>query len=461
MRLLTPISLLLLASSALGAQPASAPPPQVRQLGPVEAKAGELLKAVSTARALSDGRVLVNDVLGRRVLLFEKGLATYTVVADTTAATGNAYSSPFGGLLAYKGDTSLFLDPQALAMLVIEPQGKLGRVMSIPRPNDAMFMVAGNSGIPAFDGNGRLVYRGSPFNMQRMQFGARPPAPSGNATPAASQLVEIPDSMPLVRVELATRKLDTVAFLKTPRNRNSITTDSAGRMMVSSVINPMPVVDDWSVLSDGSIALVRGQDYHVDWVRPDGTRASSQRLPFEWRRLNDSMKVAYIDSARKAIEVARAQANQRVQPGQGPAPAGTGTGGGAPRMIVFQSGGPPGGAPGSDAPRPRDQNGNFNMQVPPPKLVEPNELPDYAPAFNPGAARADLDGNLWIRTSNVISGGSVYDVIDATGKMIDRVQLPAGRVIAGFGKDGMVYMGVREEGGVRLEQARRPASVTP
>ncbi len=37
-------------------------------------------------------------------------------------------------------------------------------------------------------------------------------------------------------------------------------------------------------------------------------------------------------------------------------------------------------------------------------------------------------------------------------------RIPAGRVIAGFGAGGVVYMGVREEQGVRLEQARRTAA---
>jgi hypothetical protein len=55
----------------------------------------------------------------------------------------------------------------------------------------------------------------------------------------------------------------------------------------------------------------------------------------------------------------------------------------------------------------------------------------------------------------VVNGGSVYDVINGKGELIDRVQVPAGRVIAGFGKGGVVYMGVKEGTGVRLEQARR------
>ncbi|HVZ49978.1 MAG TPA: hypothetical protein VG916_14420, partial [Gemmatimonadaceae bacterium] len=77
----------------------------------------------------------------------------------------------------------------------------------------------------------------------------------------------------------------------------------------------------------------------------------------------------------------------------------------------------------------------------------------YAPPFTAGSARGDDDGNLWIRTSNVYDGGSVYDVVNRDGKLVDRVLLPPGRVIAGFGP-GVVYMGVRvNDTGVRLEKA--------
>ncbi len=441
-------------------------PPAARPLGPVEAKSSELLGAVSTARALPDGRVLINDVIGRRVVLFDKSLATYTVVADTTPATGVAYSGRFGGLLAYKGDSSLFIDPQAMSMLVIDPAGKIGRVMSVPRPNEAQALVAGQGGIPGFDAQGRLVYR-APFQF-RFGPGGRPggpggagAAPGGGQGPAAMQLPDIPDSAAIVRVELATRKLDTVAFIKTPKVRMKMTTDTTGRSMMSSIIDPLPKVDDWAVLADGSIAVVRGMDYHVDRFAGDGTRTASERLPFEWRHLNDSAKAAFIDSTRVAMEKVRANmlAQMRDNPGRPlQMPMGAEGAAGAPMMVMRFEGGPPGGAPrGGDNPRPRDEAGGppRNFTMPPLAFVEPHELPDYAPPFTAGAARADLDGNLWVRTTIVVNGGPIYDVIDASGKMVDRVVLPAGRVIAGFGKGGVVYMGVRETGGVRLEQARR------
>ena len=53
----------------------------------------------------------------------------------------------------------------------------------------------------------------------------------------------------------------------------------------------------------------------------------------------------------------------------------------------------------------------------------------------------------------VATGGPVYDVVNRQGVLIDRVAFPFGRVIAGFGT-GVVYLGVRDDKGARLELAR-------
>jgi hypothetical protein len=452
-------------------------PPAPRAITAAEAKAGEILSAVSQARGLPDGRVLVNDAIGRRVLLFDKELKTFTVVADTTPATGNAYSGRFAGLIPYRGDSTLFVDPQALTMMVIDPTGKLGRVMSVPRPNEAQALVAGNGGFPGFDAQGRLVYRAPPqmrfggggggggqrVEMRAEGGGARGPG----GLPAGFRMPDFPDSNAVVRVEMATRKLDTLGFVKVPKFRMEMSSDTSGRMMMAPIIHPLPQVDDWAVLSDGSVALIRGIDYHIDWTKADGTKAASERLPFEWRHLNDSAKAAYVDSAQVAMNKVReeAQRQMRENPGQMPRAMAEGAAmAGAPIISFRMEGGPPGGARGGDNPRPRNESGQgmgANFQMPPIKMVPPNDLPDYAPPFNAGAARADMDGNVWIRTSIMMNGGPIYDVIDGSGKLVDRVSLPAGRVIAGFGKGGIVYMGVRETVGVRLEQARRNPTTLP
>ena len=86
--------------------------------------------------------------------------------------------------------------------------------------------------------------------------------------------------------------------------------------------------------------------------------------------------------------------------------------------------------------------GATNFSMPPLNFVTLSEMPDYRPAFRQGSARGDADGNLWIRTSKVVNGGTVYDVINNKGELKDRILVPPGRVIAGFGPGGEVYMGV-------------------
>ena len=440
--------------------------PPVRQLGPVTAVAKEPLGAVASVRSLPDGRVLVNDIIGRRVVMFDPELSTATVIADTTSATANAYGVRPGGLIAYRGDSTLFIDPASLSMLLIDPNGKIARVMSAPRAQDVGFLVGGPFGNPGFDPNGRLIYRAPP------NFAAMMPRPgSGDRLP---QFPTPPDSAALIRFDLATRKVDTVTFFKTPKINMNVTRGSDGGIRVTSVTNPLLQGDDWVLLPDGSIALVRTKDYHVDWLSPDGTMTSSPKIPFQWERLTDEGKVAFIDSARVAIEKARASGQAAVaggqqimlRPGNEAGAAGT-------RRDSAGRDGPRTGSPPAAAANP--QTGTMTVtgggntvvtavgpgggrgaggQLPPLTMILPSELPDYKPAFAPGSSRADAEGNLWIRTSQNIDARPVYNVINRKGELIDRVQLPANRILVGFGSGGVVYLAVREGTTVHLEKAR-------
>ena len=44
------------------------------------------------------------------------------------------------------------------------------------------------------------------------------------------------------------------------------------------------------------------------------------------------------------------------------------------------------------------------------------------------------------------------DVIDRSGKLVDRVQVPAGTTIAGFGAGGIVYLGSRDTSGLHIQR---------
>jgi len=95
---------------------------------------------------------------------------------------------------------------------------------------------------------------------------------------------------------------------------------------------------------------------------------------------------------------------------------------------------------------------------PPPAKIDVAEIPDYMPAYErtSGSFRADADGHLWIRPRPVgrSSGGTIYDVVDRKGELIDGVQLPAGRTLMGFGPDGVVYLVARDAGATKIEEVR-------
>lgn len=420
-------------ATAAGAQ---ARPP-VRPLGPLVATASEPMSTVMGVRHLPDGRVLVNDPIRRRVVLFDSTLATFSTVIDSASGGANSYGGRLGGLIAWRGDSTIFVDPASLSMLMIDPSGKIGRVMSVPRSEDAMALVSAANGTPGFDAAGRLVYRApmrrAPRAGVEQRVAGAPPAPP-----------EFPDTSPLVRIDLVSRKLDTVAFVKYQRPNIQMTRGDDGSMSVRSILNPLPVVDDWAVLSDGSIAIVRGRDYHVDVVGPDGRLTSAPKIPFDWRRLSDEEKVALIDSVKAARARMAAAAPSTATPG---APRATGSGDAPVSMTMTVIGGP-GGAPGGQVMRSGPGEVSF---------VDPAELPDYQPPFFAGAARADAEGKLWVRTipTKGIAGGPVYDVLDRTGALVDQVQVPAGRTIVGFGPGGIVYLTSRDANGATiLERAR-------
>lgn len=443
-------SLLLFIALPIGAQaPAKSAAPPARPLPAPTATSTDSLGSIAAVRQLANGNVLVNDQVRRRVVLMDSTLKVIGVVADSTSSTANAYGVRPGGLLAYHGDSTLFIDPASLSMLVIDGAGKVVRVMAAPRPTDVQFLVGGPFGNPGFDSQGRLIYRSFPRpNFTR----------NADGTPGTP---EFPDSAALVRFDLGTRKLDTVTFFRIPKQNMTVTRGENGGMRIMSTINPLPVTDDWAVLSDGTIALVRGREYRVEFLGADGSRTVADKIPFDWQRLSDEDKVAFIDSTRAAMERRRtefAAAGGRAGAGGNAVFSdGGGAAGGGVQVMTMRIGGD-GAAPPRRGGERRQNGGNRDsaeIQLPALNFVSPSELPDYKPVFGVGAVRSDMDNRLWIRTIPTKSTTTVtYDVIDRSGKLVDRVQVPANATIAGFGKGGVVYVGVRDGREIRLQRVR-------
>jgi hypothetical protein len=422
---------MFVASSATAQRPTT---PTVRPLGAATGISSITFNQVQHLRALSDGRVLVNDPGKRQVILLDAALANPKVVVDS-AGGESMYGANAGALIPFAGDSTLFVDRGASAFLVIDPKGEVARVMSMPPGNPASYLTSPSTyGFPGYSAGLGVVYR---VPMPRPQI-QRP----REGEPTITRTIE--DSALVMTMSVKRRAVDTLARVA---SGSILTMQLSANNTNSQNRTPIfPIFDDWSVTTDGAVAVLRGREYRIDFYNGDGTKTQGPRLPYAWKQLDDADKTRLTDSIntqrRKQfddmIEDMRKQAMNPTQP----------IGPGGEKIIIVDG-------------MPIRTYGGERMPPPtPPTPVQTTEMPDYLPAVerNIGSFRADADSRLWIRPKPLAGaprgGGPVYDVVDRTGALIDRVQLPAGRTLAGFGPGGVVYVTARDAGATRIEKLR-------
>ncbi len=403
------VSVLTLSLAALAG--AQAPIP-IRTIGPILATSTENVGQAVTVRATSDGHVIVGAGARQRVYAFDSTLKSFTLVADSGSGTGTLPIRTTG-VIPYLADSTLLPDFGANALLVLDGTGKQVRSMAPPRAQDLLYLgIPAAFGRPGFDAKGRLIYR------TQLTGNFRPtPTPSGgqkiDMTPVSA------DSAPIVRGDFDTRRIDTLTWMKTPsQGRMGIEmkenpAGGAPSITMHMLINPFSMADEWSLLSDGTVAIIRVHDYHIDWIDPDGTRRTSPKMPIDWRRYTDAEKTQRVDSLKR---VADEQLKRTISSQTGP---------NGPQIKVDLS------------------------------IVPDSEFPQFWPPIEPGSVLADLDGHLWIlpTTSTNVANGFTYDVVNRNGEVIERVQLPKDHVLVGFGPHNVVYLTKADGKATYLERA--------
>ena len=399
--------LLVAAAATAGAQ---APVP-IHQIGPILASSTENVGQAITVRGTSDGHVIVGAGMRQRVYAFDSTLKSFTLVTDSGTGTG-IIPIRSTGVIPYLADSTLLPDFGANALLVLDATGKQIRSMAPPRAQDLMFLsLPAAFGRPGFDPKGRLIYRTQiPPNIR--------PAPAPGGGQKAEMTPVNPDSAPILRGDFDTRKVDTLVWLKTPsqgRMGMEMKDNPAGgapSITMHMLVNPFPLSDEWALLTDGTIAIVRAHDYHIDWVDPDGTRRSSAKMPIDWRRYTDDERRQRVDSIKRVVDEQLKRQMSQLPPG-------------APQI-------------------------KFDVSV-----VPDSEFPQFWPPIQQGSVMADLEGRLWIlpTTSTNAANGLTYDVVNRKGDVVERIQLPKDRVLAGFGPHNVVYLTRNEGGKAYLERA--------
>ena len=411
-----------LAALTCGAVAAAGQTPPKRASGipivtvsPALARTTGTLGAVLGIRELSDGRLLVNDAGRRQIKIFDASLAATTTALDSVAGTSTSYGSRPGQIVRYLGDSTLFTTGFMESVLVLDGNGQVAHALALPTWDDGFVPFPMQFPPPrVMDDKGRLLTLGG-FHV-RMN--------------PVTHMGEIADSAPVLRADLESRKVDVVGAMHTTSGRNRNDPPEDGKRVVTTIIQPVPTEDSWTVLSDGTIAFVRARDYHVDWILPDGTKKSTDKLPFDWKRLTDEEKQKLADSAKVVWDSLMVIRNKRAA---GPSPTGRGDApGGEPQQGRGRSSGGAG-EPGSS------QGGSIQHMI----SVPLSEIPDYYPPIHRNAAMADLDGNMWVLTTTTAQsahGELVYDVLNPKRGLFERVRMPVGRSVAGFGKGGVVYL---------------------
>jgi hypothetical protein len=390
-----------------------------RKLGPTVRTSAIAFGGVQHIRRLSDGRVLVNDPGRRQVIMLDSALANPIVIIDSVGGRDNSYGMRSGGIIPYRGDSTFFIDPTSSTMLLIDPSGKIARVMSMPTNAVSYLASPGSYGYPGYSEAFGIVFR---MQSSSFKYPNNPP-PEG----APEVVIKYEDSVAVVGMKLSTRKGDTLAKYGTGQQMTARI--SWNNFDMNGNNEMFPVANDWALAADGSVALLSGREYRLRWINTDGTKTDSPRLPFTWDPNPDEEKQRIADSIntqrQKSYDDMIASRQRR-----------------ADSLKAIKATVPP------DLTRPMRK----------PDIVRMLDIPDYFPAYErqSNSMRADADNRIWIRPRPPRSarGGPVYDIVNRQGELIDKVELPQGRMPMGFGPGGIVYLVYRDGGATRIEQAR-------
>jgi hypothetical protein len=194
-----------------------------------------------------------------------------------------------------------------------------------------------------------------------------------------------------------------------PRNVSSARTKIArlrffkGGEMKQEVVPPnvkatmpymgMGIADGWTMFPDGRVAIVRGANYAVEFILPDGRPGARTVIAYEHHKLGEADRKLEMDAARALMREQLPMIKKMLPPG-------------------------------------------WNIQF---DLLPPPAWPDEYPPISIIGIRSAPDGRLWVqRIVPSRINREHWDVIDATGKLIARWQLPPKTTIVALG-NGVAY----------------------
>jgi hypothetical protein len=382
--------LVFVAASTLDAQP-------VRPLPKPDATFDEPFSALTGVRELRDGRVVVTDIRDKTVQVVD-------FKSNAAKAVGREGSGPneFGmpmRLVPLAGDTTAIFDPMNARYFVVRPDGTPGGTfsagggdVSTRGPNGGTIRMGGMSPPQGTDAKGRMYFKGAPFSI----------GPDG---PTQA------DSSPIYRVDRASGKTDTLGYAWNGAAASVTGNSTQLRVMIGAA--PYAATDEWGVLPDGRVAVLRAREPRME-VLGGGAPIRGPALQIAPVAIGEAEKEEWREQRKRNTPI-------MITRTDGPGGGRTQAGAGAPRVS----------------------------------MPEPSSWPKTKPLYVASTLTVAPNGRVWAQRSRKASDDvPVYDVFDASGKIVDRVSLPKETRVVGFG-NGTVYTVRRDSDDLQYLQRHR------
>lgn len=315
-------------------------------------------------------------------------------LVDMSAGTSTKVGHEGSGPGEYQFPSSVWPLSNHETLLVDPPQARFLRIDASGRVVETFGYPSGvgpQMRVRGIDAQGRVYFEGA-------AVGGRPDVG-----------VVAVDSVSVIRWDRRNGRVDSLVMVKSQQFK-VIPTDGGN---VSVRQQPFAPRDAWGVAADGRVAIVRGHPFRVDIRTANGIRGAGSVVVAPALPVTSRDKEEFLNSFRTAMRTARVS-------GDGGGSAGSG-------------GGPP-------------------PTLPVPK-AEDYDWPATKPYFEAGSVQMSPTGELWSeRTRAAGDDIAVYDVFDATGKLVRRVTFPAKTRLVGFGAGTLYAVRLDEDDLQNLER---------
>jgi len=368
--------------------------PPTRTLSKPQFEYAEPFSSLGGFRELKDGRVIVADARDKVLQVID--LATGKSEKIGREGAGPMEWSMPSGLFAYRGDSTLMTDFGNGRYFIITPEGKAGGVVREPEGERLA-----RSGFVGTNVLGQLIMSEAVWDMR------------DKSSTGLSHILRFD------RRSGRTDSLTTLIGPKGEQNGASMGPNGSIRMFTNL---PLAARDIAVAASDGRVAVVRTSPYRVEWYHPDGKVVRGAPATPSAIKVTEAEKKAFLAS--------------QIQPGS--------------IQMRAVGGALPSAGGGTSESKPRMSSAEAEALTNPPMT-----WPAVKPPFPAGGAMVATDGRLWVpRTRAHNDSIPTYDVFDGAGRVVERVVLPRGARLIGFGKS-VVYLSRSDDDGLLYLQKYR------